>query len=45
MTKENPKKKENINQKKKKNAFDELLEQLEKYDEGCESHDLMSSGE
>tara|TARA_Y100000031_G_C7941764_1_gene257427 strand:- start:203 stop:319 length:117 start_codon:yes stop_codon:yes gene_type:complete len=31
--------------KKKKNPFDELLEDLEGYDEGCESHDLGSSGE
>ena len=38
--KDDPKKK-----KKKKSIFDELIDDLESYDEGCESHDLMSSGE
>jgi len=31
--------------KKKKNPLEEMLEQLEKYEEGCEPKDLMSSGE
>jgi hypothetical protein len=30
---------------KKKNPLKDVLEELEKYDEGCESHDLISSGE
>ncbi len=38
MTKEDQK-------KKKKNPLEEMLEQLEKYDDGCEPKDLMSSGE
>jgi hypothetical protein len=37
--------KEKKDKKKKKNPLDELLDELEKYDEGCDSHDLMSSGE
>ncbi|MBI2103252.1 hypothetical protein HYT55_05390 [Candidatus Woesearchaeota archaeon] len=31
--------------KKKKNPFDEMLEELETYEEGCDEKDLMSSGE
>ena len=31
--------------KKKKNPLDEIMDELEEYDDGCESHDLMSSGE
>lgn len=30
---------------KKKNPLDEVLEDLENYDENISSHDLMSSGE
>ena len=29
----------------KKNALDEVMEDLEEYEEGCEPTDLMSSGE
>jgi len=32
-------------EKKKKNPLDEVLEQLEDYEEGCQPTDLMSSGE
>ena len=42
------KKKENqnkIKKKKKKNPLDDILEELEDYEEGCEPVDLMSSGE
>jgi len=31
--------------KKKKNPLDEIMEELDNYDEGCEPKDLMSSGE
>ncbi|MBI4151988.1 hypothetical protein HY496_03380 [Candidatus Woesearchaeota archaeon] len=31
--------------KKKKNPFDQMLDELEKYEEGCDEKDLMSSGE
>jgi len=31
--------------KKKKNPLDEVLDELENYDEECEKQDLMSSGE
>jgi len=31
--------------KKKKNPLDEIMEDLEDYNEGCEPKDLMSSGE
>lgn len=31
--------------KKKKNPLEEVLEQLEEYDEGVPKQDLMSSGE
>lgn len=31
--------------KKKRNPLDDLTDQLEKYSEGCETEDLMSSGE
>ena len=31
--------------KKKKNPLDEIMGELDNYDEGCEPKDLMSSGE
>ena len=31
--------------KKKRNPLDDVLDDLEDYDEGCKSHDMMSSGE
>ena len=36
---------ENKPKKKKTNPLDDMLEQLEEYDEGCPPQDLMSSGE
>ncbi len=38
-------KKEENNKKKKRNPLDDILEDLENYDDGCDSVDLMSSGE
>lgn len=34
-----------MEKKKKKNPLNEVLEELEEYDEGCNPTDLMSSGE
>lgn len=31
--------------KQKHNPLDEMLENLEQYDEGCTAHSVMSSGE
>ena len=49
LNKEEPKKeepkKEEAKKGKKKNPLDELMDQLEEYDEGCATQDLMSSGE
>ena len=30
---------------KKKNALDQMMDELEKYEDGCEEKDLLSSGE
>lgn len=38
-------KKEDRKNRKKKNPLDDVLEQLEEYEEGCSPTDLMSSGE
>ena len=37
--------KEDAKKKKKKNPLDEILEELEDYDQGVPKQDLMSSGE
>lgn len=35
----------NKDKKKKRNPLDEMMDQLDKYSEGCDTEDLMSSGE
>ncbi len=35
----------NHNKKKKTNPLEEVLDDLEKYSEGCDKDNLMSSGE
>ena len=36
---------QNSEKKKKRNPLDEMMDKLDQYSEGCETEDLMSSGE
>lgn len=38
-------KEQNKDNKKKRNPLKDMMDQLDKYSEGCDTEDLMSSGE